>query len=120
MKRPVAVLMLLLVAALAAASLLLRPGQRLADSYAPPVTFLPRVTLDKIATPEGPRLVVTSERSPDASDLNVGDRLEDIDGQPAPSFAALRHILAVDHAATLRLHVRRHDRLLTILVDRAA
>jgi len=119
-RRRAAIPVLALGAVLAAAALLLHPGRRLADSYTPPDTFLPSVTLDRMTTPEGPRLVVTSERSPDVSDLNVGDRLEDVDGQPAASLPALRQILAADHAAMLRLHVRRHERLLTIVVERPA
>lgn len=113
--------LLLLMLCVAAAVLLLcagpvRPPQPLGVASRSPLSG---VTLDRVTTPEGPRLIVTSLRGGDPPvGLAVGDRIEDIDGLPAVSLSALRGDLDRDRANPLELHVRRGGRIIAVAVAR--
>ena len=106
---------------LAAASLLLRVGfsPSAQPARGPARSPLPGVTLDRVATPEGPRLIVTSLRggAPPAG-LAVGDRIEDVGGARVTSLAALRDDLRHEPADPLEVHVRRNGRILAVAVMR--
>lgn len=83
-------------------------------------TALPGVTLDRVTTTEGPRLMVTSLRGNGvmSSGLRVGDWIEDVDGVPVRSYSALRRDLARDRADPLKVHVRRKGGLVAVAVAR--
>jgi hypothetical protein len=95
-RRILGVMILLCVAAIV---LLLRAEiVRTPHPHAARVTdiTLPDVTLDRVTTRVGPRLMVTSQREIGAisSGLRVGDWIEDVDGAPVRSRADLRRDIA--------------------------
>lgn len=70
-------------------------------------TAIPGATLDRAPAGGDPGMVVTSLRSDGAAGaagLRVGDRIERIDGLPAPTTRAVRHDVA--HAAGRPLDIR--------------
>lgn len=85
-------------------------------------TALPDVTLDRVTTEEGPRLMVTSLRGNGvmSSGLRVGDWIEDVDGVPVRSLTALRRDIARDRAEPLKVHVHRGGGLVAVAVAREA
>lgn len=77
------------------------------------------VTLDRIATPDGPRLIVTSLRGTDPrSGLAVGDRIIDLNGMPVVSLASLRSDLDRDRSNPLKLHVNRGGKKMVVAIRR--
>lgn len=115
------VLLLLLLMGLAALVPMLRldPARPPSGIGAGLKSPLAGVTLDRIATPSGPRLIVTSVRGTDPlTGLAVGDRILDLDGVPIVSLASLRSDLNQDRSNPLRLHVNRDGKTMAVVVRR--
>lgn len=85
-----------------------------------PATALPDVTLDRVVTLAGPRLMVTSLRGNGdrSGGLRVGDWIEDVDGVPVRSLAALRRDIARDRTDPLKVHVHRGHGMVAVEIAR--
>lgn len=95
------------LAVLMAAGLVYEEIAGLGDDTDVRAAAIPGVTLERIATAAGPRLVVTSLRSDGAAaggGLRVGDRIDGVDGSAASTVAAVRR--AVDRSAGRPIDIR--------------
>ena len=74
-----------------------------------------------VSTPAGSRLVITSLRTGGrgaANGLRVGDEIEDVDGLPAPTLAALDRDVAAGSYDKIDVRVRRGDAIIDVRMPR--
>lgn len=106
-----------LVAALIVFHALTRPAQ----VDAPAMALRSGATFVSLGEARGSYLVVTSLQTGGASQqagLSVGDRIEDVDGLPAPTLDALDDDLALRPKGDVDLLVRRGDARIDIHMKR--
>jgi S1-C subfamily serine protease len=78
-------------------------------------------TVAAVSTPAGSRLVITSLRTGGrgaANGLRVGDEIEDVDGLPAPTLAALDRDVAAGSYDKIDVRVRRGDAIIDVRMPR--
>lgn len=107
----------MLVATLIVAHALTRPHRY----DMPSVALRSGATLERLDDGGVPHLVVTSLQSGgagEAAGLRVGDRIEDVDGLPAPTIAAFNKDVVSGSHSDIDLRVRRGGTLLDIHMKR--
>jgi len=118
MRRGRLAVLLIVVIGLAGAGLLMRQTLRLHRAPAASAA-IPGVTLDSMMADARPAIVVTSLKSngaAGAAGLQVGDRIEGVDGRPAPSVAAVRREVAHAKGRPIDIRVWRAGRVEEIRV----
>lgn len=83
---------------------------------------IPGATIERIGSSDVSGVVVTSVRSDGAASaagLRVGDRIDRINGFPAPTTLAARRDIAHASSRTLNIEVWRSGRIREIRMDRA-